>query len=348
MVTVLVVSLWLGGLGLVPGDEPVAPAGGGSPAEPVDSPEPADPSPPPLVPGAVALGLLAAVLLVRRQPGAALGLRPPDDALVVFVPGHGQGPAREVFDDLVDLMGLDESDVRFFDYRFAQGIPDPWWASRDIPVEMAASSLNSYLGAVAQEGRPIYLVGFSKGGATLAHLIAGWDAGAYGPSDAVAGAALLEPPMASKGHGWLQSVGRFWGSVPDDGGYDPVTCSFLWFGCKDARDHLGESADVDVIVVRNPKSGVTSFADHPDGLRVFDAADEGRSFWEQAWRNPVALPGRISEAHEAVLDDPAVAACLVAEMWDPGSCDLPRHEPFRYPVWRKAVESRADGGIWPK
>jgi hypothetical protein len=60
------------------------------------------------------------------------------------------------------------------------------------------------------------------------------------------------------------------------------------------------------------------------------------------------LPARISEAHEAVLDDPEVARCIVSEMWDPGSCDLPRHEPFRWPVWRLPVPARADDGIWPK
>lgn len=349
MVTMLIASLWLGGLGLAPGDEPVAPSGTETPVEPTtESPAPGEPAGPPLVPGALAVGLLAAALLVRREPGAALGLRPPEDALVVFVPGHGQGRADEVFDDLIDLMGLSPGDVRFFDYRLANGLPGPRWASQSLPIQVAASSLNSYLGAVAQQGRPMYLVGFSKGGATLAHLIAGWDDGAYGPHSAVVGAALLDPPMASKMHGWSQSVGRFWGSIPDDGGYDPVECSFLWFGCKDARDHLGEASGVDVIVVRNPRSGVTSFSDHPEGLRVYDAPDEGPGFWSQVWRNPVALPGRISEAHRSVLDDPEVAACLVSEIWSPGSCDLPRHEPFRYPVWRKAVESRADRGIWPK
>ncbi|HSM02697.1 MAG TPA: hypothetical protein VK960_09720 [Acidimicrobiia bacterium] len=349
MVGVLIASLSLGGLGLAPDEEPLPPSGIEAPADPTsDSPTPGDPVDTPIDPAVIALGILAAALLVRREPGAALGLRPPGDALVVFVPGHGQGPADEVFDDLIELMGLEPGDIRFFDYRLANGLPDPRWASQDLPIEMAASSLNSYLGAVAQEGRPMYLVGFSKGGATIAHLIAGWDGGAYGPNDAVVGAALLDPPMASKAHGWIQSVGRFWGSIPDDGGYDPVECSFLWFGCRDARDNLGEAAGVDVIVVRNPKSGVTSFSDHPEGLRVYDAADEGPDFWDQALRNPVALPERIAEAHESVLDDPVVAVCLVSELWDPGSCDLPRHEPFRYPVWRKAVESRADGGIWPK
>jgi hypothetical protein len=326
----------------------VAPAGTGGTEEPAEPSEPLD-TPNPIIPGALALGALLGALLARNDgPGRALGLRPPEDALIVFVPGHGQGRAEEVFDDLIDLMGIDESDARFFDYGLARGVPDPQIASQELSIEFAASSLNSYLGAVAQEGRPMYLVGFSKGGTTLAHLIAGWDDGAYGPNDSVAGAALLDPPMASKAHGWLQSTGRLWGSLPDDGGYDPVECSFLWFGCEDARDHLGEASGVDVIVVRNPKSGITSFSDHPDGLRVYDAADEGRSFWEQAWRNPLALPGRVSRAHEAVLGDPDVARCLVAEMWDAGSCDLPRHEPFRYPVWRKAVESRADYGIWPK
>ena len=346
MIPLVVASLWLGGLGLAPGDQPVAPAETEGPAAPD---EPTEPVGDPLIPGAVAVAALLGVLLARREePGAALGLQPPEDRLIVFVPGHGQGPAEEVFDDLIDLMGLEEDDLRFFDYRFAEGWPNPQMASQALSIDDAASSLNSYLGGVAEEGRPIYLVGFSKGGATIAHLVAGWDDGAYGPNEAVAGAALLDPPLATKAHGWLQSVGRFWGAPPDDGGYDPVDCRFLWFDCDDARDHLGGASGVDVVVIRNPNAGVTSFSDFPEGLRIYDAADEGPSAWDGFWSDPIGLPARISEAHEAVLDDPEVARCIVSEMWDPGSCNLPRHEPFRWPVWRLPVPARADDGIWPK
>lgn len=349
MVPLLVASLWLGGLGLVEGEQPVAPVDGGSPPEapqPAESPLPGPVGP--IVPGAIGLGVLLGLLASRREgPGAALTLEAPREDLIVFVPGHGQGQGAEVFDDLIGLMGVDAENARFFDYRLAGGWTDASMASEELPVDHAASSLNSYLGAVAEQGRPIYLVGFSKGGATIAHLIAAWDDGAYGPSDAVTGAALLDPPLATGAHGWAQSAGRFWGSIPDDGGYDPVRCDFLWFGCEDARDNLGNASGVDVVVVRNPRAGVTSFSDFPDALRIYNAIDDGPGLWDQLWRNPFGLPARISQAHDAVLDDPKVARCLVAEMWDPGSCDLPRHEPFRYPVWRKPVAARADGGIWP-
>jgi hypothetical protein len=302
----------------------------------------------PILPGAVVVGAMLGLLISRRDgPGAALNLAVPEENLVVFVPGHGQGSGQQAFDDLVDLMGLEPENARFFDYRLAGGWADHRMASEQLSVRDAASSLNSYLGAVAEDGRPIYLVGFSKGGATIAHLIAAWDDGAYGPSDSVAGAALLDPPLAAGSLGWAQSAGRFWGFVPDDGGYDPVRCDFMWFGCDDARDNLGGPSGVDVVVVRNPRAGVTSFSDFPEALRIYNAVDDGPGLWDQLWRNPFGLPARISQAHEAVLDDPNVARCLVAEMWDPGSCDLPRHQPFRYPVWRQPVAARADGGIWP-
>jgi hypothetical protein len=61
-------------------------------------------------------------------------------------------------------------------------------------------------------------------------------------------------------------------------------------------------------------------------LRVYDAADDGPTIWEQLARNPFALPGRISEAHEAVLHDRNVADCIVAEMTS-GICDLPETRP---------------------
>jgi hypothetical protein len=351
VVSFLVASLWLGGLGLTEGEQPVAPADTEAPTEaPVEEPAvPADDRPAnPIVPAAIGMGAMLGLLLSRREgPGTALMLEAPEENVVVFVPGHGQGNGQDAFEDLVDLMGIDPENTRFFDHRLAGGWPDAEMASQYLRVEDAASSLNSYLGAVAEEGRPIYLVGFSKGGATIAHLIAAWDDGAYGASESVAGAALLDPPMAVGAHGWAQSAGRFWGSIPDDGGYDPVRCDFMWFGCEDARDNLGGASGVDVVVVRNPRAGVTSFSDFPEALRIYNAIDDGPGLADQLWRNPFGLPARISRAHEAVLDDPEVARCLVAEMWDPGSCELPRHEPFRYPVWRKPVAARADRGIWP-
>ena len=106
---------------------------------------------------------------------------------------------------------------------------------------------------MANSDQPVWLVGFSKGGATVAELIAAWDRGLFGPTANVEGAMLLDPPMARGMHGTLQSAGTVVGPVPDDGGYDPVDCSFLWFGCHDDRAHLGDASGVEVIVVRNPR-----------------------------------------------------------------------------------------------
>ncbi|HEX9977988.1 MAG TPA: hypothetical protein VGB41_05085 [Acidimicrobiia bacterium] len=319
-------TLWFGGLGLAAGDAP-GPSPEVAPASPVA------PAQVPVLPGAAILGgaALAALALSRREPGAALGLKPPEDAVVVFVPGHGQGEASEVFDDLIDLMGLDSDAARYFDYRLVTGEENPVDASEHASIDDATRALNAYIGAVALEGRPVWIVGFSKGGATVANLVAAWDDGAYGPADAVEGAFLLDPPISAGAHGWLQSLGQGYGPIPDDGGYDPVQCWLVLWGCHDEREQLGEAAGVEVLVVRNPDAGVTSFGDHPDGLRVVDAPDGGRGFWDQVWHDPLGLPARVATAHEAVLGDPAVARCLVAEMSHTGGCDLKPAGPLTGP-----------------
>ena len=316
------------GLGLAADDEPVPP-----PNEPAPAP-PAEPGGG--VPGAallLGLGAVAAVLASQR-PGSALGLRPPADAMVVFVPGHGQGLGQDVFREFVDLMGIDPEDARYFDYRWVTGDADPHHASMRAPVEPTAASLNAYLAGVADGERPVWLIGFSKGGTAVAELVAAWDDGIFGPTANVEGAMLLDPPMAKGVHGALQSVGRMVGPIPDDGGYDPVGCAFLWFGCHDARAHLGEDSGIEVIVVRNPRAGITSFGDRPPGLRVIDAPDDGPGPWGQIFQNPLRLPARLAEAHESVLSDPAVVRCLVSEMWKTGTCELeaPRLGSLRMPA----------------
>src|SRR3989304_4744855 len=55
-----------------------------------------------------------------------------------------------------------------------------------------------------------------------------------------------------------------WWPLWAGGGPAPVHCSLIWFWCRDARDHLGEASGVEVIVVRNPRAGLTSFGDHPE------------------------------------------------------------------------------------
>jgi hypothetical protein len=139
----------------------------------------------------------------------------------------------------------------------------------------------------------------------------------------VEGAALLEAPIAKGLQGVVQSVGRHVGFIPDDGGYDPIKCTLGGLVCRDTREHLGRAAGVSVTVVRNPKAGITTFGDHPEGLRVYNASDEGPDFWETGLSSPWNLPSRISEAHESVLRSGAVAECIVAEIEEPGTCDLP-------------------------
>lgn len=318
-----------GTIGLAPDDAPVAPI----------TMEPDRPAPPPdddgggpPVPGALGLGVVAAALalLQRRSgglsPAAGLGLDTADP-LFVFVPGHGQPHGSRAFAELIDLMGLDDESVRFFDYRWAGGGSDHALVSRGLPIDDAASSLNAYLAGVAAEGREVYVIGFSKGGATIAEMVADWDDGLWGPSESIRGVALLDPPIAAGAHGWLQSLGSSVGPIPDDGGFDPVQCSFVVFGCDDRRSGLGEASGVDVIVVRNPRAAITSFSDLPDGLRVYDAPDDGPGPWRQLLSNPFDFPGRIAKAHESVLHDPRVAACLVAEAGRAGTCRLDRRRP---------------------
>lgn len=294
---------------------------------PVEDPEPSESGGQSGLPGAAGIAAALAVLAAagRREdevsPAGGLGLRP-GDPVVVFVPGHGQPHGSAAFDDLIEMMDVDAGSVRHFDYRWVEGSDDHSRASEAVGIDEAATALNAYLAGIAADGEQIYLVGFSKGGTTVAELLADWDDGQWGPSDRVVGAALLDPPMATGVHGWLQSVGRRVGWIPDDGGYDPVQCRFVTLWCDDRRAHLGEAAGVDVVVIRNPRAAITSFGDVPPGLRVYDAPDDGPGPFAQLLRNPFALPGRVSQAHEAVLADPDVADCIVTEIRTPGSCGL--------------------------
>ncbi len=326
----LAAGLLVAAFSLGPG--PVLAPGESEPPEPpppVEAPQP-PPVPDPWPGTAVALGLAAAAAaLAAARPGGALGLRPPEEAMVVFLPGHGQRLAADVYADFITEMGLDPEAARYFDYRWVTGDTDPRRASFLAPTARTASALNAYLAGAGAGGRPIWLVGFSKGGAVAAELIAMWDRGQQPPANVV-GAMLLDPPLAVGIHGTLQSVGQVMGPLPDDGGYDPVDCSLLWFWCRDARAHLGEASGVEVFVVRNPMAGVTSFGDHPAGLRVLDAPDAGPGPFGQLLRNPFGIVERLNRAHLSVLSDPAVARCLVAEMWEPGSCRIGAPEsPYR-------------------
>ncbi len=270
--------------------------------------------------GAV-LAVAGAVLGGRRRSRGA-GRRPAGDPLVVFVSGHGNSSPPGIFAYLASRMGIEPSQARFFDYRWADGGADHGSASEDASIDDTADSLNSYLAGLAEEGQPLYLVGFSKGGAAVAELVGRWDRGDPGPNEAVVGAAMLEPPLASGVHGFLQSVGSHWGPIPDDGGYDPRVCS--GGACFDSRQHLGDASGVEVLVVRNPQAGITTFADVPQGLRVYEASDGGPGFLKTLVTRPWDLPHRMAAAHMAVLGDPRVGDCIAAEIVEAGSCDLPR------------------------
>lgn len=326
MVVIAVVALALSLLA-----EPVPADGLRLAPDPVVAPTPAPSAAVPAAPGtpwlpigAALSGLAAGVAalaagmwVTRRQIEQAVTGREP---LVVFVSGHGSGPAPGVFAHLARLMEIDPSDARYFDYRWAAGGTDHVRASQGASIDETADALAGYLAGLSALGRPLYLVGFSKGGASIAELIARWDRGQPGATN-VQGAALLDPPLASGVHGFLQSLGTRWGPLADDGGYDPVTCSLG--GCTDRRAHLGEAAGVQVMVVRNPESGVANFADLPEGLTVYEASDGGPGFLETLFTRPWGLLDRISEAHNAVLHDPRVAGCIVAAIEGSGTCALP-------------------------
>jgi len=238
------------------------------------------------------------------------------DLLVIYVPGHGGDP--EGFRDLARRMGLRPEQVRVFDYRMAGPWDDRIAASKEVTVDDAAAVLDVLVRREASRNDRIYLVGHSKGGAVLAMVLAGWDAGTTPVPDAVVGAALLDPPISSGWLGRLQRLGRYVADVPDNGGFDPLECE--GDVCRDVRAGLGARAGVPVVVVRNRHALVTNFLDRPPGLRVYDVR-------ESPWRRfrPQFPPGEeIWAAHTSMLHDDDTAACLAAEATAPGTCRWPR------------------------
>ena len=298
------------------------------PATAVPSTPPPVPVKTPLLPVAsiIAAGVaLAAVLRGRGDepaPGDGLGLS--EDPLVVLVPGHGNVPGD--FGGLIDLMDLDPGEYRVFDYRWTVETTDHVRASQAASVDSTADALNAYLAGVTDGGREVYLIGFSKGGAAIAELVSRWDDGVPSPVPGVVGAALLDPPISGGIQGFIQSLGFYVGSIPDDGRYDPTECSLLG-GCVDNREHLGEGAGIEVLVLRNPKAGITNFNGRPAGLRVYDLAEEGRGPLSALLHNPFSYSARVAEAHDAVLYDQRVADCIRSEMAELGSCDIPVESP---------------------
>jgi len=290
------------GLGLAPGPREAAPF----------APAPAPPRLP-VLPGLGGVGIAAAAGgALRRRRGAQ------DDPLYVFVPGHG-GTAED-FDDLVIRLGLTPGQVEAFDYRWVWPDRDPRTAARWAPTAEAAGALHAYLAALSATHRRIYLVGHSKGGAVITEMVARWDREPAIGVDEVYGAALLDPAIAAGSLGELQQLGYLIGEVADNGLFHPERCSFL--RCWDVRDHLGEASGVEVIAVRNPHGLVTSFRDHPEGLRVFDLDDGGEHPFARPW-NVAEVYQRIGVAHGSVLHNDRVAECITAESVQLGSCRWP-------------------------
>jgi len=324
--------------------------GPAEPEPPATAPAPVDPAPNPFEVPLMSLAAIAAAAAVlaggllrmagddEPAPGDALGLA--DDPLVVFVPGHGN-PGPETFIDLADLMDLEPDDYRVFDYRWVVETTDHVHASQAASIDGAADALNAYLAGLADGERELYLVGFSKGGASIAELVSRWDDGTPTPVEGVVGATLLEPPISGGFQGVIQSLGRFVGPIPDDGGYTPRDCDWSGLRCTDNRDHLGEESGGEVLVLRNPMAGITNFDDRPEGLRVYDVPDEGRGPLASLLHNPFSYSARVAEAHDAVLHDQRVADCIRAEMADLGSCDLGR-------TAKRVPWVRSDGGGWER
>ena len=265
---------------------------------------------------------LAGAVLARRRPRR--GIRGAHDPIFVYVPGHGGDPHG--FADLAGRMGIGSGDVRVFDYRWAWPSDDPVEASRRVPTGDAADALGAYLAALGEAGRPIYLVGHSKGGAVITEVIGRWDTHPEMSVDAVTGATILDPPIAAGPLGILQSVGWFHGETADDGLFDPIRCG--WSGCRDIRDGLGERSGVEVVVVRNPDARFTNFGDRPDGMRVYDLDDGGKDMLDP-FPNLVGMWRRMSEAHNSVLHSDTVADCIGAEATATGSCTWPSATPIR-------------------
>jgi hypothetical protein len=259
----------------------------------------------------------------EMSPGDALRLSSPPGLQVVFVPGHGDSHASRVFHEMVAMLGLDPANVHHFDYRWVVPVDDHAWAARLAPADLTALTLNDFLTEVSARGDSIYVVAFSKGGALMAELVARWDQGLEGPHDSVIGTALLDPPIAHGLAGWLQSAGRVISDIPNDGGYDPIECLVMRFECVDTRVDLGVPSGVEVIVIQNPKAGVTNLGTaRPKGLRVVDVADDGPGPLAALLGMGIFAPVRISRAHRSVRRSPTVAACISAEMWSPGGCSL--------------------------
>lgn len=308
------------GLGLV--ERPVV----ASPLAPVTIPDGASRPLEPRVPGAAAAVAAAGAIValsVRRS-------RHRDDE-PFYVVVHGNGGSAHDFTALLDHMDVDDDRVAAFDYRSAEPGRSSTEVSRSVHTDVAAIALDRFLRDIAELHGNIYAIHHSKGAAAGVVMIAALDDGTRPRIDGYRGAALLDPPIADLPLGPLQRLGRPIPLIADNGGFRPIRCGDD--GCRDIRQHLGRDAGVEVIAIRNPDAEITNFTDEPDGLRVYDLADDGGpSAWAFAW-NPYAFVKRVFEAHSSVLRHPTVADCIVDEVTEPGSCDWKGSGKPRRPVW---------------
>jgi len=249
----------------------------------------------------------------------------------LFVLVHGNGGSASDFDDLLDALGADRSDAVAFDYRSVIDAKSSTDASRIADTAAAARELDALIRRLSVYSSNIYSLHHSKGGAVGVSMIASLDDGTRDPIDGYRGAALLDPAIASGWLGSLQRAGRFATFVPDNGEFDPIRCTVD--GCNDVRANLGERSGVEVIAIRNPDAVVTNFTDDPEGLRVYDLVDDGKS---SALFAPFGLYGfqrRVREAHRSVLTSSVVAECVKAEVASPGGCVWKGNSGGRRPVW---------------
>jgi len=243
--------------------------------------------------------------------------------LFVFVSGHGS-EITGTFDELQALMGVDPDNVVQFNWEWT-ALAAHVEATRQTEVDEAAHGLEAFIGGLSESADTIYLVGHSKGGVAITQMLAWWDAFPYRVQPAVVGATLLDPPISSGPLGFLQSIGHYFGFA-SDGKFGPVQCHSG--ECRDRREHLGDSSGVEVLVIRNPDAGVTSFNDHPKGLRVYDL-DDGKGPATERILGAGNVMDRIAEAHNSPLSAPQVAECILLESWRLGSCTWPEPLPPR-------------------
>jgi len=268
---------------------------------------------------AALLAALRAAAAQRRRDIASIPSTPPD-MVVLFVSGFDQPPESE-FAQLIEWMKLSPDQVRYFDYRWVKPVDDHEAATRRAGNGELVDGLHAHLaGMAAMSDRPIYLVGFSKGGAAIAGLLKRWDGHPADAVPSVVGAALLDPPISGRLFGALQSVGSFISVLPNDGGYTPTHCGFLGhFGCHDTRVDLGKDSGVEVVVFRHEDSQLANFRDHPEGLRVYELED--------GLPSGLGFSDRITTAHKAVFASPEVAACIAHEMRRVRTCEWEKQGP---------------------